>query len=113
MITIYHNPRCQKSRAALTYIESIGDAIMVVDYLKTPPTITEIKSILKKLKIKPENLIRTKEELYKSTFKGKQFTDEQWIKILSEHPILIERPIILKGTYGVIGRDEESLKKIH
>lgn len=113
MITIFHNARCQKSRSALYYIESLDDDIKVVDYLKTPPSVQEIRSILKMLHMEAVDLIRKKEALYKSDFADKIFTEEQWIHILAEHPVLIERPILIKGKVAVIGRDEESLKKIY
>jgi arsenate reductase len=112
MITIYHNSRCQKSRTALSYLENIDNEISVIDYLKVPPSQKELKHILELLGIKAFDLVRKKEELYKNQFSDKQYTETQWIKILSENPILIERPIIIKDKIAVIGRDEISLNKI-
>lgn len=103
-IKIYHNTRCSKSREALTLIENSGCKVTVVEYLKTPPTFAEIKDLLVRLNLKPQQIIRTNETLFKENFKNKNFSDEEWIKILSENPILIERPIIVKGSKAIIGR---------
>lgn len=109
MIQIYHNPRCQKSRTALAYLESTGEKIEVVEYLKTPPTAKELTKVLGLLKLKPFDLIRKKEPLFITEYKDKSFSDAQWIKILVENPILIERPILVSETKAVIARDEERL----
>src|SRR4051812_43797439 len=104
MITIYHNNRCTKSRCALELIEKKTKDFQVIEYLKIPPTEKEIKGILKKLGMKPEDIIRKKEPLFLEKFKDKKLTEEQWIKVLAKNPILIERPIIVKGNKAVIGR---------
>lgn len=110
MIKIYHNPRCQKSRTALAFIEECGDEIEIVEYLKNPPTETELKKVLQLLKLKPLDIIRKKESLYIDSYKDKEFTDTQWISILIENPVLIERPILISQNKAVIARDEASLK---
>lgn len=112
MITIYHNPRCQKSRTALQHIESIDADIKIVEYLKNPPSVKELKEILEFLQLKPLDIVRKKESLYVDEYKDSLFTDTQWLKILVENPILIERPIVIKGNKAFIARDEISLKKI-
>lgn len=112
MITIYHNPRCQKSRMALQHIESIDTDIKIVEYLKNPPSVKELKEVLELLQLKPLDIVRKKEPLYSSDYKNGSYTDAQWLKILVENPILIERPIVIKGGKAVIARDETSLKKI-
>jgi arsenate reductase len=112
MITIYHNPRCQKSRTALQYIESLDEDIKVVEYLKNPPSVKELKDVLERLQLKPIDIVRTKEPLFINEYKDGSYTDAQWLKILVENPILIERPIVLKGNKAFIARDEISLKKI-
>lgn len=109
MMQIYHNPRCQKSRTALAYLESTGEKVDVIEYLKTPPTVKELTKVLDLLKLKPIDIVRKKEALYIDDYKGKSFSDAQWIKILVENPILIERPIIISEKKAVIARDEESL----
>lgn len=111
MIQIYHNPRCQKSRTALAHIESTGEKIQVIEYIKTPPTAKELTKVLSLLKMKPLDIVRKKEQLFIDEYKGKTFSDAQWIKILVENPILIERPILVSGEKAIIGREEEQLLK--
>ncbi len=97
MIKIYHNPRCKKSRAGLDYLKNKKVEFEVVEYLKEPLTKAELKDILVKLNKKPTEMIRTQEEVYKKQFKGKNFTDDEWIRIMVENPKLIQRPIVVKG----------------
>ncbi|MBL7889687.1 MAG: arsenate reductase (glutaredoxin) [Bacteroidia bacterium] len=112
MIKIYHNVRCSKSREACSIIADKGIKAEVVEYLKTPPTQKEIKELLGLLKLKAEDIVRKGEELYKTKYKGKTFTEAQWIKILAENPVLIERPIIVNGKKAVIGRPPEKVLEI-
>lgn len=109
MITIYHNPRCSKSRETLELIKAKGEQIKIVEYLKTPPTYAELKRILMKLHMRPEQILRKTELLYKEKFKKKNFTDDEWIKIMTEHPVLIERPIVVKGNKALLGRPPENV----
>lgn len=111
-IVLYHNPRCSKSRSALTLLEEQGIAPIVVEYLKTPPSAAELHDLVKKLAIKPEALVRTGEELFKSGFKGKAMTDAQWIDALAANPVLIERPIAIRGERAVIGRPPEKVLEL-
>ncbi|MBN8694890.1 MAG: arsenate reductase (glutaredoxin) [Bacteroidetes bacterium] len=111
-VKIYHNVRCSKSREACNIIADKGIKAEVVEYLKTPPTQKEIKELLGLLKLNAEDIIRKGEELYKTKYKGKTFTEAQWIKILAENPILIERPIIVNGKKAVIGRPPEKVLEI-
>lgn len=119
MITIYHNNRCGKSRTALSILQENLSAdkqgklnIKVVEYLKDVPTIEEITAFVKKLKIKPHDLIRTKEAVYIEKFKGKTLTDVQWIQAMHDNPILIERPIVINGNKAVIARPSEKILDI-
>lgn len=112
MIKIYHNVRCSKSREACSIIADKGIKAEIVEYLKTPPTQKEIKELLGLLKLKAEDIVRKGEELYKSNYKGKTFTEAQWIKILAENPVLIERPIVVNGKKAVIGRPPEKVLEI-
>lgn len=112
MIKIYHNPRCSKSREALELIQKKDKEVEVIEYLKNPPTQKELKEILGLLKIRPEELVRKGESLYKENFKDKKFTDSQWIKILCEHPVLIERPIVVKQKRATIGRPLEKVLEL-
>lgn len=112
MLKIYHNNRCSKSRDACSLLEKEGLEAEVIEYLKTPPTQKEIKDLLKKLGIKAEDLVRKGEPLYKEKFKNKKLTETQWIKVLSENPILIERPIIVNGNKAVIARPPEKMLEL-
>ena len=101
---IYHNPRCSKSRQTLQMIADAGKDIEIIEYLKDVPTEDELKSIIKLLGIAPDQLLRKGEAIFKEKFKGKTFTDDEWIKIMIEHPKLIERPIVIDGEKAVLGR---------
>jgi arsenate reductase (glutaredoxin) len=109
---IYHNPRCGKSRSALTILQEKNVEIEIVEYLKNPPTIQKLTEIINQIGIKPFELIRTGEEIYKEKFKGKIFSDKEWIKIMVEHPILIERPIVIKNNKAIVGRPPEKIIEI-
>ena len=109
---IYHNPRCTKSRATLALLNERGIEPKVVEYLKTPPTAKELKSIVAKLGLKPEELVRKGEDVYKSQYAGKELTAAQWIDAMVKHPVLIERPIVLKGKRAILGRPPQNVKKL-
>lgn len=106
-IQILYNPRCSKCREALNLLEGESCEIEVVEYLKEKITKKELKSILAKLGLKAVDIVRKKEELYLKKFKDKKFTNEEWIQILLENPILIERPIVIDGYTAIIGRPPE------
>jgi arsenate reductase len=110
--TIYHNPKCTKSRQTLGLLEESSVEPKVIEYLKTPPTAAELKSILAKLGMKPEQLVRKGEDVYKEKFAAKTLTDAQWIDALVKNPILIERPIVVSGDRAVIGRPPENVKTL-
>ncbi|HBH25221.1 MAG TPA: arsenate reductase (glutaredoxin) [Cytophagales bacterium] len=109
---IYHNPRRRKSRDTLAIIENSGAQVEIVEYLKTPPAKAELKSVLDMLGMKPEEIVRKGEGIYKDNFKGRSYTDEEWLDILIEYPKLIERPIVVKNGEAVIGRPPENVKKL-
>jgi arsenate reductase len=106
-VTILHNPRCNKSREALSLLQEENCEIEIIEYLKTIPTKKELKTILSKLGLKAVNIVRKKETLYLEKFKNKTFTNEEWIQLLIENPILIERPIVIDGYKAIIGRPPE------
>lgn len=108
-IIVYHNTRCTKSREACSILEKKKISFDTIEYLKNPLNEEEIKSLLKKLKIKADELIRKKEPLFQEKFSDKKFTESQWIKLMVKHPILIERPIIVKGNTAIIGRPPERI----
>ncbi len=111
-ITIYHNPRCGKSRSALALLEEKGHQPHIIEYLKTPPAKEELRAILRKLGMKPEQIARKGEDVYKQKFAGKALTDEQWLDALVKNPILIERPILVKGDKAVIGRPPDNVLEL-
>ena len=109
---IYHNPRCRKSREGIKYLESKKINFEVIDYIKNNLSSEQIRNILKKLQLKPIELVRKNETIWKEKYKGKDFTDEQLIKIMSNEPKLIERPIIVSEKLAVIGRPAENIDKL-
>ena len=109
MITIYHNPRCSKSREGLALLEASNKAFEVVKYLDNLLTEKELKSIISKIGIKPLNLVRKNEAIWKSDYKGKTLNDAEIIKAMLLHPKLIERPIVINGNKAVIGRPSQSI----
>ena len=112
--TIYHNQKCSKSRAVLELLQSKGLEPTIIEYLKNPPTFDELKEIIIKLNIHPNELIRFKEDKAKELgiSTGDQLTNEQWITILAKNPNLIERPIVLTDSGGIIGRPPENVLKL-
>jgi arsenate reductase len=84
----------------------------VIEYLKTPPGKEELRALVKKLGIAPEALVRKGEDVYKEKYAGKRLTDEQWLDALAADPILIERPIVVKGNRAVIGRPPEKVLEL-
>jgi arsenate reductase len=112
MFTIYHNPRCSKSRATLALLQENGVEPKIVEYLKTPPTKAELKAIIDKLGIEPEQLVRKGEEVYKTKYAGRKLTAAQWIDAMVENPILIERPIVVSGARAVLGRPPENVEEL-
>lgn len=106
---IYHNPRCTKSRETLAIIHEKGMDVQVIEYLKHPISEKELQVLLKKLGMKAEDIVRKSEPLYKEKYKDKKLTEEQWLKILAENPVLIERPIVVNGNKAVLGRPPENV----
>jgi arsenate reductase (glutaredoxin) len=94
MIKIYHNPRCAKSREGLQYLIEHGIPFEVIKYLERPMAAEVLKTLLMKLNMKPVQVIRTQEELYRRELKGRNFTDEEWIDIIIQNPRLMQRPIV-------------------
>jgi arsenate reductase len=111
--TIYHNPRCSKSRATLALLEARGLKPKIVEYLKTPPSAEELEAILRKLGLKPRELLRTSEPLYAELgLKTRKLDDEALVALMVANPILIERPIVVAGGKAAIGRPPESVLAI-
>lgn len=109
---IYHNPRCSKSRQTLMLLKDKGHDPEVIEYLKTPPSPTELKEILEKLNIAPQDLLRKNEADYKTHFKGKELSDNEWIDAMIAYPKLIERPIVIHKNKAALGRPPERVLDI-
>ncbi len=112
-ITFYHNPRCTKSREALAILTEHGVTPEVVLYLETPPDSAQLKKIVAALGIRAEQLLRTKEELYKSINPGKTpLSEAAALQAMVQHPKLMERPIAMRGRKAVIGRPPERVLEL-
>ena len=106
---IYHNPRCSKSREALAIVKKNTSKFEIVEYLKNPLTVKEIKVLLPQLNINASELVRTQEAIWKDKYKGKILTDNEIINIMAKNPKLIERPIVEHNNKAVIGRPPENV----
>lgn len=112
-ITIYHNPRCSKSRQTLKLLEDNGISPDIVLYLEIPPTADEIATLLKKLNIGARDLLRKGEQAYKdSNLKDSSLSDSALIEVMAKQPKLIERPIVVKGDRAVLGRPPENVLEL-
>jgi polyphosphate kinase len=109
---IYHNPRCSKCREVLKFMEEKGFDIEIVDYMKNGITAHEIKEFLNKSGLSVTDIIRTNENLYKTQYRDKELTKDEWISILIENPKLIQRPLVIKGTHAVLARPVEEIQKL-
>lgn len=112
-LTLYHNPRCSKSRGALELLEARGLAPQVVRYLETPPSAEELRALLAKLGYTPRQLLRSGEDLYKELgLDDPALDDAALIAAMLEHPKLIERPILVVGDRAVVGRPPERVLEL-
>ena len=112
-ITIYHKPTCSKSRQGLKYLQEKGIEFDVVKYHDTPLTKNKLKTLLKKMDMKPAELLRKKEKVYKELdFKNKNYTNDQIIEFMINEPSLMERPIIEKGDKAVVARPTERIDEV-
>lgn len=112
-LTLYHNPRCSKSRSALALLEARGLAPTVIRYLDTPPDAATLRSLLGKLGIGARQLLRTGEDEYKALhLADSSLSDSALIDAMAAHPKLIERPILVNGDKAVIGRPPENVLEI-
>ena len=109
--TIYHNPRCSKSRATLTLLEAQAVDIEIIEYLTTPPSVEHLLALCQQLNKKPVELIRHKEAVFKEL--GLSLTDthsdEKWCQIMHDNPKLIERPIVICNEKAALGRPPENV----
>ncbi len=112
-VTLYHNPKCSKSRQALELLRSRGIEPVIIEYLKTPPDGKALKKILRMLRMEPRELMRRQESAYKEAgLDNESLGREELIRAMQEHPILIERPIAIAGGKAVVGRPPEKVLTI-
>lgn len=112
-VTIYHNPRCSKSRAALELLREHGIEPEIIEYLRTPPDAATLKKLLKKLGMKPRELLRTSEPPFRELdLAASDKSDADLIAAMTTHPILIERPIVVVDDQAVVGRPTERVLEI-
>jgi arsenate reductase (glutaredoxin) len=111
-LTIYHNPACTKSRETLALIRERGFEPHIVEYLKTPPSEAELSAIVRKLGIKPLELVRRNEQVFKDKYAGKTLSDKEWIKAMVANPILMQRPIVMRGEAAAIGRPPQDVEPL-
>jgi len=112
-VTLYHNPRCSKSRQTLQLLQERGIEPQVIEYLKTPPDADTLRAILAQLGIGPRDLLRRKEAEYKALgLDNPELSDAELIQAMVEHPRLIERPIVLTDKGAAIGRPPENVLEV-
>ena len=106
-VTLYHNPRCSKSREALALLRERGVEPLIVEYLKTPPDAATLRGLLAMLHMDAKALLRTGEAVYKVEYRDRELDADGWIAAMVAHPVLIERPIAVMGDHAVVGRPPE------
>ena len=112
MLTIYHNPRCSKSRETLSLINEQGIDAEIIDYLNEVPTKEQLKELLIKLGLKASEIVRKGEPVFKEKFKGKILSEEEWVAAMVKYPKLIERPIVVKGDKAILGRPPKNVLQL-
>ncbi|WP_179402837.1 arsenate reductase (glutaredoxin) [Burkholderia guangdongensis] len=116
MITIYHNPRCSKSRETLALLETLnqsGAPVTIVEYLKTPPTVEQLQTLHRQLSRPVRDMLRDNEEPYKTLDLGRaDLTDAEAYEAIATHPILLQRPIVVYNDRAIIGRPPEDIKEL-
>jgi arsenate reductase len=112
-VTIWHNPRCATSRRVLQMIRNKGIEPHVVEYLKTPPSVKEIKAVLAKLKLDARGLLRRKEPAYRSEgLDDEKVSEAAVLRAMTDNPVLIERPVVLAGRRAVLARPPERVFEV-
>jgi arsenate reductase len=107
-----HNPRCSKSRAALEIVRAAGVELPVREYLREPLSVDELRRIVRLLGVRPIDIVRRGEAQYAALGLGDATPDEEVLRAMAEHPILIERPIVVRGERAVIGRPPETVREL-
>jgi len=112
MLTIYHNPRCSKSRAGLNYLKDNQIEYQIVEYLKEPLKAGQLKKLLQKLNMSPMDIVRTREDAYKKHIKGKDLSDEEIVQVIEENPRLIKRPVVEAEDKAVIAQPPSEIDRL-
>jgi arsenate reductase len=113
MITVYEKPTCTKCREMNRFLQDHGVDFSKVNYYIEPLTKKKLAELIRKMKIKPRELLRTSESIYRELGLGKgEFTDDEIISLMVKHPDLIQRPIVERGTRAVLGRPIENVKTL-
>ncbi len=110
VLKVLHNGDCSKSRAILEYLDENEVQFEVIDIINDPLTVQELEALLKKLNLTVNDIIRKNDKFFKENFANKNLTDEDLLKVLSENPSLLQRPILIKGSVAMIGRPLENVK---
>lgn len=110
MIKVLHNNSCSKSRAILEHLDENNIPFEVIDFIENPLSELELKTVLKKLNLPVQDLIRKSDALYREKFASGEYSEDEWIKILVENPSLIQRPILIKESVAMIGRPIENVR---
>jgi len=112
-VTLYHNPRCSKSRETLALLEKNAVELDIIEYLKTPLNEEQITTLIKLLAFdSARDMMRTKEDLYKALNLKSQTNEAELVKAMADNPKLIERPIVVNGDKAAIGRPPENVLSV-
>lgn len=111
-ITVYYNYSCSKCAYALEFLQQNGITPQLINYLAEIPTFDELKSLLNKLGLPPQAIVRTNEPFFIENYSGKNFTNDEWFQLVVDHPFLLQRPILVKGEQALIARDQVSLDQL-
>jgi arsenate reductase len=112
MIKVLHNPQCSKSNCALDYLKTRQLAFEVRDYQNDPLDKEELRALCGQLGLKPEDIVRKTERVYEERFAQQDYSDEEWLEILAENPVLMQRPIIIHEGRAVIARPAENIDQL-
>ncbi|MHC6199291.1 arsenate reductase (glutaredoxin) [Elizabethkingia miricola] len=108
-IQILHNSRCSKSREALQYLENQNIGFELINIIQNPLNKQEVTSVLQKLGMKAEDLVRKSDALFKEKYAGQELDEEDWVNVLVDNPTLIQRPVVIRDNKAVIGRPLENI----
>ena len=111
-LRIYHNARCSKSRGACELVAEAGAEAEIINYLETPPTRAELEDLLRKLGMRASELLRKDEPVYKEHYADRDLSEAEALDAMLAHPILMERPIVVKGDRAVVARPPERVKEL-